>query len=103
MKEKDFEKSINGMKEKLGEETSGLILDDLGLLIADNTNMNNEIKQKDEEIEQLKKDKENLLQVNGNLFKQVSMGEEQKEKEDDDPKKKESFDFRLAFDEKRKF
>ena len=102
MKEKEFEKSIKDMKEKLGEENSGLILDDLGLLITDNSAMNKTLKEKEEQIEQLKKDKENLLNVNANLFQQVSMGEEEETKEKEDQKSK-PFDFRSAFDEKGNF
>lgn len=103
MKEKDFEKLTNGIQEKLGKETSGLIMDDIGLLITDNTAMNKTLKEKDEQIEQLKRDKENLLNVNANLFQQVSMGEEEDETKNKEEQKPKPFDFRSAFDEKRKF
>lgn len=103
MKEKDFEKLTNGIQEKLGKETSGLIMDDIGLLITDNTAMNKTLKEKDDQIEQLKKDKENLLNVNANLFQQVSMGEEEDETKNKEEQKPKPFDFRSAFDEKRKF
>lgn len=103
MKEKEFEKLTNGIQEKLGKETSGLIMDDIGLLITDNTAMNKTIKEKDDQIEQLKKDKENLLNVNANLFQQVSMGEEEDETKNKEDQKPKPFDFRSAFDEKRKF
>ena len=103
MKEKEFEKLTNGIQEKLGKETSGLIMDDIGLLITDNTAMNKTLKEKDEQIEQLKKDKENLLNVNANLFQQVSMGEEEDETKNKEDEKPKPFDFRSAFDEKRKF
>lgn len=103
MKEKEFEKLTNGIQEKLGKETSGLIMDDIGLLITDNTAMNKTLKEKDEQIEQLKRDKENLLNVNANLFQQVSMGEEEDETKNKEEQKPKPFDFRSAFDEKRKF
>ena len=103
MKEKEFEKSIKDMKEKLGEENSGLILDDLGLLITDNSAMNKTLKEKEAQIEQLKKDKENLLNVNANLFQQVSIGEEEDETKNKEDQKPTPFDFRSAFDEKGNF
>lgn len=103
MKEKEFEKSIKDMKEKLGEENSGLILDDLGLLITDNSAMNKTLKEKEAQIEQLKKDKENLLNVNANLFQQVSIGEEEDETKKKEEQKPVPFDFRSAFDEKGNF
>ncbi len=104
MKEKEFEKITKNINEKLGEENAGLIADDLLLLITDNASTNKELKNKDEEIERLTKDKENLLTVNGNLFQQVSSSiseeDETKVPQETKPKK---FDFRQVFDEKRKF
>jgi hypothetical protein len=98
MKEKDFETLTNSMQEKLGKEYASKIADDLGTLITDNAAINKELKQKDEMIAKLRQDKENLIQVNGNLLQQVAMGEEPK---DEEPKQeqKQPFDFRTAFDE----
>lgn len=103
MKEKEFEKLTNQIQEKLGKENAGLIMDDIGLLITDNVNVNKELKEKESQIEQLKRDKENLLNVNANLFQQVSIGEEEDETKNKEEQKTKPFDFRSAFDEKRKF
>ena len=104
MQEKKFEELTNSMQEKLGKENSSLIADDLGTLITDNSAMNKELKQKDELIARLRQDKENLIQVNGNLLQQVAMGEEDtivnKPKEEE---KRKPLNFRTVFDEKGNF
>ena len=58
--------------------------------------MKKDIKDKDDEITRLKKDKEMLIEANGNLLQQVPFGkEESKATVDDEPKK---FDFKSVFD-----
>lgn len=107
MKTEEHNKLINGIKEKLGEEETSKIADDLALLISDNTQVNNELKNKDNEISKLQTDKENLIKVNGNLLQQVTDGKEEdvfninneKEKEN----KKEPFSFKTQFDENGEF
>lgn len=102
MTNKELEEKLNSVQEKLGEEASSLILDDIALLINDNKMMNDNLNQKDEEIKKLKKKTENLQLVNGNLLQQVATGEEPKiEKETD--YKPSIIDLRQVFDEKRKF
>lgn len=104
MKNEDFQTKMNSIQEKIGQEASNLILDDIGLLLTDNQNMNNELVNKDKEIERLKKNNEMLQNVNGNLLQQVAMGDDtlnQNQQQDNEPKQ--PFDFRTAFDEKRKF
>ena len=104
MQEKDFEKLTSGIQEKLGEEYSAKIADDLGLLISDNASINKTIKEKDALIQKLKQDKENLIQVNGNLLQQVAMGEEETHiKEAEEEKPKEPFNYRSVFDENGNF
>jgi len=105
MTNQDFQNKMTEIQTKLGNEASSLILDDIGLLLTDNQNMNKENADKQAEIERQKKQIETLQTVNANLLQQIPMG-------DDDgfekPKKKEEekpieIDFRKAFDEKRKF
>lgn len=100
MKEKDFQELINNMQTKLGEEASGLIADDLGMLISDNKAVNDtEVKYQDE-IKNLKDQKEKLIATNGNLLQQISMGvEEDSRREEKKEEKKEPFDFRTALDQ----
>lgn len=104
MQEKKFEELTNVMQEKLGKENASLIADDLGTLITDNAAMNKELHQKDELIAKLRQDKENLIQVNGNLLQQVAMGEEDTEiRGQKEPEKKEPFSWKSVFDEKGNF
>ena len=55
MKEADFQEKLNSIQEKIGEDASNLILDEIGVLLTDNKAMNNTIDDKDKEIERLKR------------------------------------------------
>lgn len=103
MKNQEFQDKMKSIQEKIGDDASSLILDEIGLLLTDNQNTNNLLSEKDKEIERLKKNNEMLQSVNGNLLMQVSMGDDPDTKEPEEPKKKQPFDFRTVFDEKRKF
>ncbi len=95
---------LDSIKEKLGEENSALISDDLGNLITKNTEVANMMSNKDKEIERLNGLNEKLVSANGSLLQQVSAGIEKNPhgtKEDESTKK--SFNFRDAFDEKGRF
>lgn len=98
MTNSEFQEKMNSIQEKIGKDASNLILDEIGLLLTDNVNMNAEIANRDSEIEKLRKTNETLQNVNGNLLQQVAMGDDPEVK----PKEKEEykpFDFRTAFDE----
>lgn len=102
MQNKEFQDSINKITEKLGQEASGLILDDLGILLADNLNMNKEIEQKDNTIADYKQRNEKLLETNSGLFQQIAMAKETEPEitsPAEKPQEKNPFDFREAFDE----
>lgn len=108
MKNEDMQNFINGIQEKIGKDASGLISDDLGMLITDNKNMNKDLIDKENEINKLKDQKEKLIETNGNLLQQVSMGTKEdfknninNKKDDDEPKK--PFSFKAQFDEKGNF
>lgn len=102
MKNSDFQDKMNSIQEKIGQEASNLILDEIGILLTDNQAMNTSLADKDKEIERLKKTNETLQNVNGNLLQQVAMGEDTVNiPKNEEPKK--PFDFRSVFDEKRKF
>lgn len=102
-----FNQLINGLQEKLGEEATALISDDLGILISDNTQVNQELENKNKEISNLKQDKENLIKTNGNLLQQVTMGKEEdfsfNQNKHEKKNKKEPFSFKKQFDEKGNF
>lgn len=107
MKKEEFGAKIDSLLEKIGTDSSNLILDDIGILLTDNDNMNKELENKSKEIEDLKKRNETLQRVNGNLLQQVSVQTE----EDVIPKKENAvadrgrpdFDMRSIFDSNGNF
>lgn len=103
MKEKDFQDLINNMQSKLGEEASGLIADDLGMLISDNKAVNDsEVKYQDE-IKMLRDQKEKLIATNGNLLQQISFGVEEQTKEEVKEEPRKHIDFRDFIDSNGNF
>ena len=94
---------LDSIKEKLGEENSALISDDLGNLITKNTEVFNTLSNKEKEITRLNELNQKLVSANGSLLQQVGAGLEKNPhgSEEDTPKK--SFNFRDAFDEKGRF
>lgn len=104
MNSEELNTFLDSMKEKLGEENSALISDDLGNLITKNTEVYNMMGNKDKEIANLKSLNEKLVSANGSLLQQVGAGFEKSTHEvveEDTPKK--SFNFMDAFDEKGHF
>lgn len=105
MTNKEMEDLTARIQEKIGKEASGLIADDLGLLISDTSKVNQEYFDRTEEITKLKEQKEKLIETNGNLLQQITMGEESPKR----PQSQESEDEEISiswndcFDSKRKF
>ena len=81
MTNEEIQKLTDRIQEKIGKESSGLIADDLGLLISDTSKVNEDIFSKTEEINKLKEQKEKLIETNGNLLQQITMGEEPKKRQ----------------------
>ena len=98
MKEKDFNELITNMQAKLGEEASGLIADDLGMLISDNKAVNDTESRYQDEIKMLKDQKEKLIATNGNLLQQISFGVEEQVKEEVKEEPRKHIDFREFID-----
>ena len=94
----NIEEITNSIKEKLGDEESGKIADDLASLLIHDKSLNDSIQSKDKEIQKLKDDKDLLVNANANLLLKIPAG-----KENDDtftePEEKEPkiFDFREVF------
>lgn len=105
MKKEEHEKIISSIQEKAGDEVSGVIADDLGLLITDNSQMLDTIEKQNKRIETLEKQNSNLVAVNGNLLQQVGMGEDDDDKRFNkkEEEKKEPFNYKSVFDEKGNF
>lgn len=104
MEVKKFQDKINTIQEKIGKDASNLILDELGELLTDNKTVNDELSNKDKEIEKYKKTNETLQRVNGNLLQQVAMGSEEDLKpKTKEPEKPKEINYKDAFDEKGNF
>lgn len=104
--ENDLEKVTKNIQKKLGKENSAMITDDLASILTIKSNYENELKSNKEEIEQMKQDKEVLIQANGNLLQQVAMGVEPKKEElkKEEPKTSaKDFNFSAMFDNKGNF
>lgn len=98
---------VDSIQEKLGKEESGKIADSLAnILVIEEANQKT-IKEKDETLEKIKKDKEMLIEANGNLLLHQAQAREEDSFFDEGKNKKEEknepFDFRSIFDEKGKF
>ena len=103
MKNEDLTKLTQKIQEKLGQENSALISEELATLMTDNANVNSQIEKQTSEIETLKSDKEKLLDVNSKLFLQVSQGYDESLIEDKKEEEKKPFSFKSCFDEKGNF
>ena len=92
----NIEEYTNKIQEKLGKEEAGKIADDIANILTYDNKIQKDIKDKNEEITKLKKDKEMLIEANGNLLQQVPFGKEEEKKKDiEEPK---NFDFKTVFD-----
>lgn len=71
MTDEELTKFTDSVQEKLGEENSAVIADDLGELITINANTQKTLAEKDKEIARLTAVNEKLVISNGNLLKRV--------------------------------
>ena len=95
----NIEEYTNKIQEKLGKEESGKIADDIANLLTYDSKLQKDIKNRDEEITKLKKDKEILIEANGNLLQSIPMGKDTDKLRDEEDEEKKPFDFRTIFDE----
>lgn len=92
----NIEEYTSRIQEKLGKEEAGKIADDIASILTYDNKLQKDIKSRDDEIIKLKKDKEMLIEANGNLLQQIPLGKEEPPiKEDDEPR---NFDFKSVFD-----
>lgn len=94
----NIEEITNSIKEKLGDEESGKIADDLASLLIHDKSLTESLQNKDKEIQKLKDDKDLLVTANANLLLKIPAGKESDENftapEEKEPK---VFDFREVF------
>ena len=84
------------IQEKLGKEESGKIADDIANILIFEESNNKVLKEKNDTIDKLNKDKEMLIQANGNLLLKVPQGKEDVEVEKEETYKE--FDYRTVFE-----
>ena len=96
MKYKEFDEKITSMLNKIGDDSSNLIYDDIAVLLTDNQKMNNEIEEREKEIENLKGSIDKLQKVNGNLLLQIPAIKEEPKKEES---RRNYYSYRDSFDE----
>lgn len=100
MKEEDLNQLLDSIKETIGEDVSATIADNLGTLITKNSEVIQELNNKDEEITRLKDTNEKLIKANGSLLMQIPVGKKEDPKAESKP---EYFDYHSAFDENGNF
>ena len=83
LNKEEFEALINSIKEKLGEETSALLAEDLLNILSNYVSALDKLEEDAGLIESLNKDKDELLKVNGKLFQKVGFDKEEEEKAED--------------------
>lgn len=96
---------VDTIQEKLGKEEAGKIADSLAnILIIEESNAKT-LQEKNDKIDKLGKDKDMLIEANGNLLLHTAQVKEEESFFDERKEEKENtpFDFRSVFDEKGKF
>lgn len=95
----NIDEITNSIKEKLGDEESGKIADDLANLMIHDKSLNDSINSKETEIEKLKKDKDLLVSANANLLLKIPAGKVDDDEFSNNQKMEEykPFDFRTVF------
>ena len=93
----NIEKITTNIQTKLGKDEAGKIADDIANILTYDNKLQKDIKDKDEEITKLKKDKDVLIEANSNLLQQIPFGKEEDEKKEQKEEVK-NFDFKSVFD-----
>lgn len=104
MNEDDLMKIADSIQEKVGKENSAAIADDLGMLITKNSEALKAIATRDDEIKELKAQKEKLVIANGNLLQQIPMADvDNSGSRPDEPEPEKPFSMKACFDSRGNF
>lgn len=100
-----IEDELKNLQKTLGKEESAKISDSVAKIITLEKNYNDDLKNKDEEIKGLKKDKETYITANSNLLQQLSVAKEEfiESPKEESRESRKKFDLRDAFDERGRF
>lgn len=74
----NFNETIDHIKEKVGEENSALISDELISLMTAHKSLTEQDNEKAKQIETLKSEKDDLVNANAKLFRRLGFEDEQK-------------------------
>lgn len=74
----NFNKTINEIKEKVGEENSALISDELISLMTEHKSLTEQNESNAKQIETLKSEKDDLVNANAKLFRRIGFEDEQR-------------------------
>lgn len=99
----ELSKIVDNIQEKLGKEESGKISDSLAEILVFEEANTKTLQEKDDLIAKQKKDKEMLIEANGNLLLHVPQAKEEESFYDEKKESSEPFDYRTIFDSKGKF
>ena len=100
----NFEETLQKMQEKIGKDNAGIIADDIASLLSYENSRNKDIKKQEKQIEKLQKDKEMLIEANGNLLQQISVeSKEILEPQKEEKEEKKKINIRDAFDKNGNF
>lgn len=77
----ELETLTNGMRDRLGEENSALVSEDLLNVLSSYKGVLDKIAELTTENEKLKADKEELLKTNGKLFQKIGFEKEEEAEE----------------------
>jgi hypothetical protein len=84
MTEEELNKINDNIKGKIGDEAFAMIGDDLGTIITGREVMDQTIKDRDNEIADLKSKNEKLVAANAQLFKQIPVGHNSREESEEE-------------------
>lgn len=74
----EFEKIITNTRDKLDEKSQALISEDMLGIMGNVNSLLTTLNDKDQELEKIKKENDELLKVNGRLFQKIGFEKEEK-------------------------
>ena len=98
MTEEELNKINDSIKGKIGDENFAMIGDDLGTIITGREVMEKDIKDRDNEIADLKSKNEKLVAANAQLFKHIPVGHNSTKQEDDEESPTKDISLKDCFD-----
>ena len=99
----NFEETLTKMQEKIGKDEAAKIADDIASLLSYDNSRTKDINKRDKKIEKLEKDKEMLIEANGNLLQQISVETKDIEPQAQIAEESKPIDIRSAFDKNGNF